>query len=152
MTRDRLFLLKPDFEDPAYPGQRFYCWHCALLEGVLASFPLLQSKIDVERIAWPKPRQAVLDIVGVDNQSLPLLVLAADAPDELATGKFRGRGFVDGKDAILSVLSKRHGIPRPHPQLGRSRAWKSPMEGDHQSCGSKRDASDFVVGKKRSLQ
>ena len=38
MTRDTLFLLRPGFEDPAYPGQRFYCWHCALLEGVLASF------------------------------------------------------------------------------------------------------------------
>lgn len=115
MTRDRLFLLKPNFEDPAYPGRRFYCWHCALLEGVLASFPSLQSKIDVERIAWPKPRQAVVEIVGEDNQSLPLLVLAADAPDELATGKFRGQKFVDDKDAILAVLSRRHGIPCPHP-------------------------------------
>jgi len=115
MTRDLLFLLKPDFEDPAYPGQRFYCWHCALLEGVLASFPALQSKIDVARIAWPKPRDPVVDIVGENNQSLPLLVLAADAPDELATGKFGGRKFVDDKDAILEVLSRRHGIPRPHP-------------------------------------
>jgi hypothetical protein len=115
MTRDRLFLLKANFEDPAHPGQRFYCWHCALLEGVLASFPSLQSKIDVERIAWPKPRQALVEFVGEDNQSLPLLVLAADAPDELATGKFRGQRFVDDKDAILAVLSRRHGIPRPHP-------------------------------------
>jgi len=115
MTRDLLFLLKPDFEDPAYPGQRFYCWHCALLEGVLASFPALQSKIDVARIAWHKPRHPVVDIVGENNQSLPLLVLAADAPDELATGKFRGQKFVDDKDAILAVLSRRHGIPWPHP-------------------------------------
>ena len=115
MARDRLFLLKPNFEDPAYPGQRFYCWHCALLEGVLASFPLLQSKFDVERIAWPKPRRALVEILGEDNQSLPLLVLAHDAPNELATGEFRGQKFVDGKDAILAVLSRRHGIPSPHP-------------------------------------
>jgi len=27
MTRDRLLLLRPGFEDPAFPGQRFYCWH-----------------------------------------------------------------------------------------------------------------------------
>ena len=115
MIRDRLFLLRPGFEDPAFPGQRFYCWQCALLEGVLASFPSLQSKIDVERIAWPRPRQAVVEIVGEDNQSLPLLVLAADAPDELATGAFRGQRFVNDKDAVLTVLSRRHGIPRPHP-------------------------------------
>jgi hypothetical protein len=115
MIRDRLFLLRPDFEDPAYPGQRFYCWHCALLEGVLASFPILQSKIEVERVAWSRPRQALVEIVGEDNQSLPLLVLAPDAPHEFATGRFRGRGFVDDKDAILSVLNRRHGIPLPHP-------------------------------------
>ncbi len=115
MLRDRLFLLKADFEDPAYPGERFYCWHCALLEGVLASFPSLQTKIDVDRIAWPKPRQVLVDIVGEGNQSLPLLLLAADAADELATGEFRGQRFVDSKDAILTVLSQRHGIPDPHP-------------------------------------
>jgi len=51
MTRDLLFLLRPGFEDPAYPGRRFYCWHCALMEGVLASFPQLADKLDVERIA-----------------------------------------------------------------------------------------------------
>jgi DUF3088 family protein len=72
-----LFLLKPDFEDPAYPGQRFFCWQCALLEGVLASFPSLQTKIDVMRIPWPRPRRAVIEIVGEANQSLPLLVLAS---------------------------------------------------------------------------
>jgi Protein of unknown function (DUF3088) len=115
MLRDRLFLLKPDFTDPVYPGERFYCWHCALLEGVLVSFPALTSKIDVERIAWPRPRQALIDLVGADNQSVPLLVLAAEAPDELATGRFRDLRFVDNKDAILAVLSRRHGIPRPHP-------------------------------------
>jgi hypothetical protein len=115
MIRDRLFLLKPDFEDPSYPGERFYCWHCALIEGVLASFAHLQSKIDVERIAWRRPRQAIVDIVGEDNQSVPLLLLAADAADDLATGEFRGQRFIADKDAILAALSRRHGIPRPHP-------------------------------------
>ena len=115
IARDRLFLLKPDFEDPAYPGERFYCWHCALLEGVLASFPALQSKINVERVAWPKPRQAVIDVVGSDNQSVPLLLLAPDAPAEFATEEYRGQRFVNDKDAILNLLSLRHGIPRPHP-------------------------------------
>src|ERR1051325_11006350 len=68
MTRDRLFLLRPGFEDPAYPGQRFYCWHCALIEGVLGSFPALAEQLDVERIAWPRPRQGVIALVGEENQ------------------------------------------------------------------------------------
>ena len=115
MKRDKLFLLQPDFEDPAYPGQRFYCWHCALMEGVLASFPGLLSQIDVERIAWPKPRQAVVNLVGTENQSVPLLVFADNASADFATQSFQGRRFVEGKDAILSALSKRYGIPDPHP-------------------------------------
>jgi Protein of unknown function (DUF3088) len=49
MNRDRLFLLRPGFTDPAYPGRSFYCWHCALIEGVLASFPDLAERLDVAR-------------------------------------------------------------------------------------------------------
>jgi len=115
MDRDKLLLLRPDFRDPAYPGRRFYCWHCALIEGVLASFPELTSRLDVERVAWERPREAVLRWVGPENQSLPLLILAGDAPAALATGSYCATRFVAGKDAILSVLSRRHGIPDPHP-------------------------------------
>jgi hypothetical protein len=113
MTRDRLFLLQPGFEDPAYPGQRFFCWHCALLEGVLAAFPA--ARLDVERVAFARPRAAVIALVGEENQSLPRLVLADDAPAGLETGSFNGLRFVAGKDAILRVLTVRHGIPEPHP-------------------------------------
>jgi len=115
MTRDRLFLLRPGFADPAYPGQLFYCWHCALIEGVLASFPALAEKLDVERIAWPKPRQAVIALVGAENQSLPLLVLADGTTSPHQTGSHRGRAFIADKDAILAALSERHGFPDPHP-------------------------------------
>lgn len=115
MTRDLLFLLRPDFEDPAHPGRRFYCWHCALIEGVLASFPALAGRLDVERIAWPKPRQDLIALVGEDNQSLPLLVLPTGATSLHQTGSHRGRAFIADKDAILAALSERHGFPGPHP-------------------------------------
>lgn len=115
MTRDRLFLLRPDFKDPAYPGRRFYCWHCALIEGVLASFPALAGRLDVERIVWARPRQAVIALVGEENQSLPLLVLADGATSPHQTGSHRGRAFIADKDAILAALSERHGFPDPHP-------------------------------------
>jgi hypothetical protein len=115
MTRDTLFLLRPDFEDPAYPGRRFYCWHCAVIEGVLASFPKLADQINVERIAWPRPRQAVIALVGEENQSVPLLVLASDANSIHQTGTHNGRAFIADKDRILAALSERHGFPDPHP-------------------------------------
>lgn len=115
MERDKLIILKVDFTDPAYPGERFYCWHCVLMEGLLASFPDMAAKIDVERIAWPYPRQAVIDLIGAENQSLPVLILADDAPAGLETGRFGDRRFVAGKDAILQTLKLRYGIPAPHP-------------------------------------
>jgi hypothetical protein len=115
MTRDKLFVLRPNFEDPAYPGRRFYCWHCALLEGVLASFPELSQRLDVERIEWPRPRQAVIALVGEQNQSLPLLVLADGQMSVHQSGVFAGRAFISDKDRILSALSERHGFPEPHP-------------------------------------
>ncbi|MCW2222550.1 hypothetical protein M2232_006082 [Bradyrhizobium japonicum] len=115
MTRDRLFLLRPGFEDPAFPGQRFYCWHCALIEGVLASFPQLAEKLDVERIAWPRPRLPVIALGGEENQSLPLLVLADGTTSPHQTGSHHGRAFIADKDAILAALSERHRFPDPHP-------------------------------------
>ena len=115
MDRDTLIIIKPDFVDPALPDARFYCWHCALMEGVLASFPTLETHIDVLRVEWPRPRQAVIDRIGAENQSLPVLLLAEDADAGLATGSHDGQAFVQGKDAILEALSRRHGIPFPHP-------------------------------------
>ena len=115
MERDRLYLLAPDFADPAYPGRRFYCWHCALLEGVLASYPALAERIDVVRVAWPRPRAALIDLIGEANQSLPVLILADGAPADLATSTYEGRRFIDDKDAILHPLAVRHGIAEPHP-------------------------------------
>jgi glutathione S-transferase len=100
--KDTLYILAPGFEDPAYLGKTFYCWHCALMEGVLASFPELADRLDVRRIAWPKPRREVAELLGEDNQSLPVLVLAEG-------------GFINDKDAILTALTERHGFPHPHP-------------------------------------
>jgi hypothetical protein len=115
MTRDKLFLLRPGFTDPAYPGQHFYCWHCALLEGVLASFPELAQQLDIERIGWPRPRQDVISLVGEVNQSLPVLVLAEGQTSDHQSGSYNGRAFITDKNKILAVLSERHGFPDPHP-------------------------------------
>ena len=115
MHRDLLILLKPEFADPAFSGEIFYCEHCVLLEGVLASFPELSERIDVLRVDWPRPRRDVVDLIGEDNQSLPVLIFAHDADPSLATGTFGELRFANKKEAILEALAQRHGIPRPHP-------------------------------------
>ena len=113
--RDTLLLLRPGFADPAYPGQLFYCWHCALIEGVLASFPHLAMRLDIARIAWARPRHAAILLAGAANQSLPLLILAPGDTSSHATGSHEGRHFIADKDGILAALSERHSFPVPHP-------------------------------------
>lgn len=115
MHGDILFLLKPGFTDPALPGQDFYCWHCALIEGVLASFPHLGEALDVRRIAFSRPRGDVLALIGEANQSLPVLILAETTPAGLAAATHEGRGCVSYPMGILDVLHRRHGFPLPHP-------------------------------------
>jgi len=115
MSKDKLFLLNPNFVDPRFPGQRFYCWHCALIEGILSGFPELAEKIEVERIDWQRPRHAAIKYVGENNQSLPLLVLPEGDSSKYQSGSFKGRQFINDKDKILAALAERHGFPEPHP-------------------------------------
>lgn len=112
---DTLFLVKPGFEDPAFPGQEFYCWHCALIEGVLASFPERAAKLSVKRVDWPKPRTEVIEAVGVEHQSLPLLVFGPDSQPGGGSGQPPAPSFLADKDQILQALTDRHGFPHPHP-------------------------------------
>ncbi|MGH6776098.1 DUF3088 domain-containing protein [Brucella tritici] len=115
MSKDRLFLLKPGFEDPAYPGQLFYCWHCALIEGVLASFPALGDRLDIERVDWQRPRKAVIELAGEDNQNLPLLILKNGDRSPFETGRHEERSLIGDPHKILAALAERHGFPLPHP-------------------------------------
>ena len=87
---DRLFLLDPLFDDPALPGRNFYCRDCITVDGLLAAYPEQAAKLDVIRIAYPRPRNAVIAAIGAANQNLPVLVLADDAPDGQADGDHDG--------------------------------------------------------------
>lgn len=112
---DRLYLLDPLFDDPALRGRNFYCRDCIIIEGLLANFPEQAATIEVIRIAFPRPRNAVIAAIGEANQNLPVLVLADDAPAELADGEHRGTRFVGDFKRLLHVLHIRHGFPEAHP-------------------------------------
>lgn len=118
---DTLFLIEPGFPDPAYRGaeplpeaQAYHCPYCAAIEGVLAMFPRQLTALDVVRVPFARPRQAVIDLLGEENQGLPKLVLGDDAPDEFVTGRAGKLRFVGDHDAIMRVLSRRYGVPYPH--------------------------------------
>jgi len=114
MPSDILYLLTPG-EDPAYPGETFDCPPCAMVEGVLASFPELAAKLDVRRVDWPRPRKDVVAVVGEENQSLPMLLLEEGTSSPHQTGTHQGRAFINDRDDILAALTERHGFPRAPP-------------------------------------
>jgi hypothetical protein len=81
----------------------------------MVAFPELARRLHVERIAWPRPRQDVVSLVGEANQSLPLLILADGETSLHQTGVYEGRAFISDKDGILAALSERHGFPELFP-------------------------------------
>lgn len=115
MPSDTLFLLKPDFADPAFPGQRFFCWHCVLLEGLLVHYPGPLASLTIVRLDWERPRRGLVDRFGAAHQDLPLLALADETAYDGLSIRVNGSRLIAGKDAILDALAALYGIARPHP-------------------------------------
>ncbi len=113
MSRDKLFLLEPGFEDPKFPGQRFVCPHGVQIEGLLAGFPELARNLDVERVPFPRPRRNVAELLGEENQSLPALVFG-NGPIPEDAERHGDVAFVKPTRRILDLLAERHGFPRLH--------------------------------------
>ena len=113
--KPQLFLLQPSFADPAVGPGVFHCPHCARIEGLLSFFPFLRTRLDVHYVDFRRPRTAIVDLVGTENQSCPVLVLA---PDEEVAGAQRastGRAFLSGAERISGYLAQVHGISASHP-------------------------------------
>jgi len=111
MTKDTLFLLKPDFHN-AGKGP-FYCPDCALVEGLLSYYPKLRHKLDVRYVDFARPRADIIALLGEAHQGCPVLVLAdgrrvIDAGIEVQEAQ--GRRFIDREADIRRYLSATFGI------------------------------------------
>ncbi len=115
MEKDRLFLLNMGFHDGQYPGEQFFCPDCTLLEGLLAKNPELANAIEVTYVHFEKPRQAVIELAGEQNQSLPLLVLPRGERSGFPAAEYHGRECLSELNDILATLSARHAFPKKHP-------------------------------------
>jgi hypothetical protein len=114
--KDQLFLLQPFFSDPKSGAGLFHCPGSARVEGLLAFYPFLRTRLDVRYLDFPKPRHPLDQLLGPDQQSCPVLVVAAGREKvEGATRSPTGRLFVADSIAIASYLAREHGIPAPHP-------------------------------------
>lgn len=115
-TMDILFLLKPDFMDNG--AGPYYCPSCATLEGLLSFYSPLRQRLDVRYVDFPRPRAAVVELIGDANQGLPALVLGDQVPARLLEGldvqASNGRRFLKSTGDMGKYLARAYGIGEPH--------------------------------------
>ncbi|KZN31654.1 DUF3088 family protein [Pseudoalteromonas luteoviolacea] len=71
--KPKLFILKMPFEDG--PGKMWICSHCAMIEGALSVNQHWDDVVDIQRIDFERPREVLVELLGEDNQWLPVLIL-----------------------------------------------------------------------------
>jgi hypothetical protein len=83
-----------------------------MVEGFLGYFPQVRETLDITYYPFPRPRAAIVALVGEANQSMPVLVLdgPSDHPD---AQQVNGRWFVIDPKPICRFLADRHGLPVP---------------------------------------
>jgi len=98
----KLFLLKADFKDlNRDDGKRYFCPDCVMIEGLLSYYPQLKEELTVKYVNFARPRQVLVDLLGEENQSCPVLVLDDGS-------------FINNTDEIISHLTQYHGIGNNH--------------------------------------
>ena len=95
-----LFILTMPFEDG--PGKMWVCSHCAMIEGALQFNPHWQERLDIRRIDFAKPRQQVVELLGEENQWLPVLIL-------------ENKRTITDPVAIINHLASEFGGAAAHP-------------------------------------
>lgn len=109
--KDQLFLMTPGFKNAGLGP--FYCSDSVSVEGLLGFFPELRERIDVTYIDFPRPRRAIVDLIGEDHQSVPVLVIAeaGEVPAEIDVKTAGGRRYIDDERRIRQYLSARYELP-----------------------------------------
>ncbi len=111
--KDQLYLLRPGFVNAGMGPM--YCSDSAPVEGVLSFFPQLRGLLDVHYLEFPRPRAALVALLGEQNQDLPVLVLAdpQSIKDlELVPQSAGGQAFFSDERSIRQYLSSQYGLPQ----------------------------------------
>ena len=112
MTRDKLFLLPPGFYDN---DRREYCPECAEIWGLLAYYPAIKESLDIHYQRIAKPREGLVEYLGVKNQNCPTIILSKDSPRYEACGimKKNGYDFINNSRDMGLYWAERFGSANP---------------------------------------
>lgn len=111
----KLFLIKPGFTDSNRDseGKLYYCPFCATLEGIIKYYPQLEKLIEINYVDFKRPRPAIIELIGEENQSCPVLIIDNKQDNNVNTSYFTSYGdklFVDSTDLISRYLTEKFGI------------------------------------------
>lgn len=114
MKKDQLFLLKPY---PSDNGQTEFCRECAEVAGLFEIYPELKDKADIHYIDAIRPRPLLVQELGPESQSCPVLVLHATPeviPSQVSMQQGKGKIFIEGPTQIARYFSVLYhtGTPR----------------------------------------
>lgn len=99
---EKLFLLKADFQDASRAdGKKYFCPECIPIEGLLSYYPRLREQLEVHYVDFARPRPALVDLLGAENQSCPVVV-------------FEDGIFINDTAGIIQYLTEKHQIGHSH--------------------------------------
>lgn len=87
------------------------------MAGLLEFYPALKGQMEVRYLDFPRPRTELVELLGENNQSCPVLVLKeapAGLPASIPIQQSKGNWFVEGANEIASYLAHVHGTGIPH--------------------------------------
>jgi hypothetical protein len=114
--KDKLFLLAAPFDDAKLSAdQIWFCADCAMVEGALLANPHWTERVEIRRVAFPRPRAEVVALVGETEQGLPLLILAEGGPSPEGVRQVNGLSILHEGKPITKALALRYGGAGPHP-------------------------------------
>ncbi len=116
MVKPILFMLTPWTE--ANSQGPFYCPDCALVEGFFYYSPKVKDRLEIISVDYPRPRKKVVECLGEENQSCPVLVLedGTKLPEGAKKSFSTGKVFIDDPNLICKYLGERFSVFLPHPR------------------------------------
>lgn len=111
--KDTLYLLKPGFMNAGLGP--LYCGDSVSIEGMLSFFPDLRDKIDVRYLDFPRPRAELVERLGEQNQSVPVLILGGEVAIKdggIAPQVSNGSRFLADERVIRRYLSAQYDAPQ----------------------------------------
>lgn len=117
--KSKLFLLNPNFKDNKTDNEEkvYFCPHCAMIEGVLQYYPQLKKLIEIYYVDFKKPRQAIVDLIGEENQSCPVLIVDFENKSNEETSyfnRYENKLFVNSTELITKYFSEKFGTGNLH--------------------------------------